>query len=165
MTGLRFFPHQAPRNVAAAIYGLVLGSSIIAATSADHPNQPGLVEIYLCVTALIFYLAHVYAGVIGAWVEGEIPTLAAVRHELRQEWPMIWAQLLPAIPLLLGALRVIDGNVAISLALAVALSELLIAVVIACWKARATTQQAIISLIAALAFALVVTLLKIFIHS
>jgi hypothetical protein len=34
--------HQRLRG---AIYGLVLGSSIIAAASADHPRQAGLVEM------------------------------------------------------------------------------------------------------------------------
>ena len=159
-----FLPHQAPRNVAGAIYGLVLGSSIIAAASADHPRQAGLVEIYLCVTAVVFYLAHVYARVIGGWIEGESPSFAAVRQELRQEWPMVSAQLLPAALLLLGALGLIDGRNAITLALAVALAELLAGVAYACWKAHATARQAFASLVAAAAFAVVVVLLKIFVH-
>lgn len=157
-------PHQSPRNVAGAIYGLVLGSSIIAAASADHPRQAGLVEIYLCVTAVVFYLAHVYARVIGGWIEGESPSFAAVRQELRQEWPMVSAQLLPAALLLLGALGLIDGRNAITLALAVALAELLAGVAYACWKAHATARQAFASLVAAAAFAVVVVLLKIFVH-
>lgn len=164
MTRWNVLPHQAPRNVAGAIYGLVLGSSIIAAASADHPRQAGLVEVYLCVTAVVFYLAHVYARVIGGWIEGESPSFAAVRQELRQEWPMVSAQLLPAALLLLGAVGLIDGRSAITLALVVALLELLAGVAYACWKARATARQTLASVVVAVAFAVIVIVLKVFVH-
>ncbi|HEY0279258.1 MAG TPA: hypothetical protein VGC32_13410 [Solirubrobacterales bacterium] len=45
MSLTRFLPHEVRRNVAGAIYGVILGSSIIAAAGADHPRQAGLVEI------------------------------------------------------------------------------------------------------------------------
>lgn len=160
----RLLPHESPRNVPAAIYGLILGSSIIAAASADHPRQAGLVEIYVCVTALVFYLAHVYSRVIGTWIEGEPPTAAAVRRELRQEWPMVTAQLLPALLLLLGALGLISGRAAITAALLAALAELMVGVLYACFKLRATPAQAVGSVSAAAVFAVVVILLKIFVH-
>ncbi|HEX9966667.1 MAG TPA: hypothetical protein VGB06_01845 [Solirubrobacterales bacterium] len=121
-------------------------------------------EIYLCVTASVFYLAHVYAHVIGGWIEGEAPSFAAVRQRLRQEWSMVSAQLLPAALLLLGALGVVDGRTAITLALAAALSELLAGVAYACWKAHATARQALASMVTAAAFAVIVILLKIFVH-
>jgi hypothetical protein len=164
MTHLRLFPHEVRRNVAGAIYGLVLGASIIAATSADHPRQAGVVELYLCVTALVFYLAHVYSRVIGTWIEGEVPSAATVRRELRREWPMVSAQLLPALFLLIGALGVISGRAGITGALVAALAELLLGVAFACWKARATTAQASVSIAAAALFAAVVIGLKIFVH-
>jgi hypothetical protein len=157
-------PHRVRRNVAGAIYGLILGSSIVAAAGADHPRQAGLVEIYLCVTALVFYLAHVYAGVIGAWIEGETPSAAGVRRQLAREWPMVGAQLLPAAVLLLGALGLISGRAAITLAMAVALAELLAGVVLACRRVGATRTQAIVSISAGALFAVVVVLLKVFVH-
>lgn len=164
MTRLRLFPHESKRNVAGAIYGLILGASIISAASADHPGQAGLVEIYVCVTALVFYLAHVYARVIGTWIEGEAPTAAAIRRELRQEWPMVSAQLLPVLLLLLGALGTLSGRTAITLALVAALAELIVGVLYACFKVRASRGQAIASVTTALVFAVVVVLLKIFVH-
>src|ERR1700754_5019867 len=103
MSLTRYLPHEVRRNVAGAIYGLVLGASVIAAAGADHPRQAGLVEIYLCVTALVFYSAHVYARVIGTWIEGEPPSWPAIRQELRRERPMLTGQFLPALILLLGA--------------------------------------------------------------
>src|SRR6201996_5257127 len=142
MNGSDLLPHRVRRNVAGAIYGLILGSSIIAAAGADHPRQAGLVEIYLCVTALVFYLAHVYAGVIGSWIEGEAPSALRVRKELVQEWPMVRAQMLPAAVLLLGALGLISSRWSISLALGVALAELMTGVVLACRRAGATRSQA-----------------------
>jgi hypothetical protein len=160
----RLLPHEGRRNVAMAIYGLILGSSIIAAAGADHPRQAGLVEIYLCVTALVFYLAHVYARVLGAWIEGEPPSVLRVRKELSQEWPMVRAQLLPAAVLLLGALSVISSRWAISLAMGVALAELMLGVIFACRKAGATRMQATVSISAGAIFALIVVFLKIFVH-
>ena len=121
-------------------------------------------EIYLCVTALVFYLAHVYSRVIGDWIEGEAPTAATVRRELRQEWPMVSAQLLPAFLLLLGAVGVISGRAGITSALIAALTELMIGVVYACTRVRATRAQAIVSVSAAAVFAIVVILLKVFVH-
>jgi hypothetical protein len=165
MARLDLFPHRRGANVAGAIYGLVLGSSVIAAAGADHPRQAGLVEIYLCVTALVFYLAHVYARVIGVWIEGAAaPTWPAVREELRRERPMVVAQLLPALLLLLGAIGAIPGGAAISLAVGVALAELMAGVSFACWRAGANPNQLVLSLGTAGFFAIVVVALKVFVH-
>jgi len=164
MSLTRFLPHEVRRNVAGAVYGVILGSSVIAAAGADHPRQAGLVEIYLCVTALVFYLAHVYARVLGSWIEGEAPSARRVRQELVQEWPMVRAQMLPAVVLLAGAFGLIASRWAISLALGVALAELMTGVVLACRKAGATRSQATVSISAGALFALIVIFLKVFVH-
>lgn len=164
MAHLPRLPHQTPSNVSAAIYGLILGSSIIAASSVDHADQPGVVEIYLCVTALVFFLAHVYARVIGRWIEGEAPTVEAVVREIRWEWPMVASQAAPALVLLLGVLGLIDPSTAITLALGVAIAELFLAVGFACRQAKATTPQVIASGTAAALFAVTIVLLKILVH-
>jgi hypothetical protein len=164
MARFRPLPHQLPRNVHAGIYGLILGASIIAGASAEHPGKPGIVEIYLCVTAVVFFLAHVYARVIGRWIEGEVPQAVTVRDELREEWPMISAQLLPAVLLLLGALSVLRSETAVTLALAVAFGELFVGVGYACWRANAAPRQTVASLVVAMLFAGVIILLKILVH-
>lgn len=160
----RLLPHESPHNAPGAIYGLILGAWIISAVGVDHPRQAGLVEIYVCVTAVVFYLAHVYSGVIGQWIEGRPPTAAMVRAELREESPMLSAQTLPALILLVGALRLISGHAAITAALVVALTELMLGVLYACVKLRATPAQAAISISIAGFFALIVVLLKTFVH-
>jgi hypothetical protein len=157
-------PHRLSRDVDAGIYGLVLGSSIVAAASVEHPDSPGVVEAYLCITALVFFLAHVYARVIGAWIEGQAPSVRSVRRELGREWPMVSAQLLPVLALLLGALRVLPAATAITVALALALSALFGTVGFACWQARATRAQTALSLLVATAFAAAIVGLKIFVH-
>lgn len=164
MAGFRPLPHQLPRNVHVGIYGLILGASIIAGASAEHPGKPGIVEIYLCVTAVVFFSAHVYARVIGGWIEGEVPGVAAVWEELRAEWPMISAQLLPAVVLLLGALSLLGSETAVTLALAAAFGELFIGVGYACRRANATPRQTAGSLVVAMLFAAVIILLKILVH-
>ena len=164
MARFKPLPHQLPRNVGVGIYGLILGSSIIAGASAEHPGRPGIVEIYLGVTAVVFFLAHVYARVIGRWIEGEVPQAAIVREEVRGEWPMVSVQLLPAILLLLGALSVLQGETAVTLALATALGELFVGVGYACWRAGAAPRQAAVSLVVAMLFAAVIIALKILVH-
>jgi hypothetical protein len=157
-------PHRRSRHVDAGIYGLILGSSIIAAASVEHPDRPGIVEAYLCVTAVVFFLAHVYARVIGAWIEGQAPSAESVRRELGREWPMVSAQLLPALALLLGALGVLPPQAAMTAALVLALSTLFVAVGFACRQARATPAQTATSLVVATAFAGAVVGLKILVH-
>jgi hypothetical protein len=164
MTHLPHLPHRSPRNVSAAIYGLILGASIVAASSVDHGDQPTVVEIYLCVTVLVFFLAHVYAKVIGNWIEGASPTADAVIRELRWEWPMIAAQAAPAAILLLGALGLIAPSPAITVALLVALLELFLAVGYACRQAKASRNQVMVSGAAAALFAIAIVLLKILVH-
>jgi hypothetical protein len=146
------------------IYGLILGASIIAGASAEHPSEPGIVEIYLCVTAVVFFLAHVYARVIGRWIEGESLEAATVRDEVRGEWPMISAQLLPAVILLLGALSVLRAETAVTLALAAAFAELFVGVAYACRRANADPRQMAASLVVAMLFAGAIILLKILVH-
>jgi hypothetical protein len=164
MTPLPQLPHRTSNNVSGAIYGLILGASIIAASSVDHADQPGVVEIYLCVTAVVFFLAHVYARVIGRWIEGEVPTAEAVAAELRWEWPMVASQAAPALVLLVGALGLIGAGRAITIALVVALAELFLAVGFACRQARASRRQVIASGATAAVFALTIVLLKILVH-
>ena len=164
MSHLPPLPHKTSSNVSGAIYGLILGSSIIAASSVDHADEAGIVEIYLCVTAVVFYLAHVYARVIGRWIEGEAPTAEAVRRELRWEWPMVAAQAAPALALLIGVTRLIDPGTAITIALGVAIAELFLAVGYACRQAKATRGQVIASGMAATVFAIAIVLLKILVH-
>jgi hypothetical protein len=77
---------------------------------------------------------------------------------------MVRAQLLPAAVLLLGAFGWISGRWAISLAMGVALAELMTGVVLACRRAGATRSQATISITAAALFALIVVFLKVFVH-
>jgi len=164
MAHLPRLPHKTPSNVSGAIYGLILGSSIIAASSAEHADQPGVVEIYLCVTAIVFFLAHVYARMIGKWIEGKPPTAAAVARELRWEWPMVAAQAAPAIVLLVGVLGLLDPSAAIAIALGVAMGELFLAVGYACRQAKATRSQVMVSGLAATLFAVAIILLKILVH-
>ena len=142
---------------------MILGSSIISAASADNPGQVGLVEIYVCVTALVFYLAHVYARVIGAWIEGEPPSAGGSAGAPSR---VVDAQRSAATRLVLtpwgagadlGPSRDHDR-------LDRGAHELMVGVVYACFKVRASQVQAVASVSAAAVFAVVVFLLKAFVH-
>lgn len=77
---------------------------------------------------------------------------------------MVRAQMLPAVVLLAGAFGLISSRWAISLALGVALAELMTGVVLACRRAGATRSQATVSISAGAVFALIVIFLKVFVH-
>jgi len=77
---------------------------------------------------------------------------------------MVSAQMLPAVVLLLGALRVLEGETALTLALAIAFGELFLGVGYACRRANAAPRQTLASLAVAILFAAAIILLKILVH-
>ena len=152
-------------NVGGAIYGLILGASIIAASSQKNGDVAGLVDLYLIVTLVVFWAAHVYSHVLGKWIEDRnTPTWDLIRREMIFEWPMVSAPLVPALILLLAVFDLIRDRVAIDLALTVALAELTLTVVYAARAAGANTRETVVSAVVAIAFAGAVVFLKVAIH-
>ena len=103
------------------VYGLILVSGIIAATgSAGAPAWKTL--LFTVVTVVVFWLAHVYAGVVAAHgssgPDGSVTGLrVAIRRAVTKARGMLAATVFPALALLLGAFGVLDEIDSIWLAL------------------------------------------------
>ena len=87
-----------------AIYGLILFSALVAVISTDHSDSW---EVFWVsgLSLVVFFVAHVYAGTIAnhGVIDGHEVTLGhAFQSALGNSSGMLFASVLPAIPLLLG---------------------------------------------------------------
>jgi hypothetical protein len=106
-----------PRNLQGAVYGTVLALSVTAVGSAKESDS----EVFFSVlaTSFVFWLVHVYAGVLAARLERGEPILETIRHEGSREWPLVQSAVPILIPLGLGAAGVLGDETAYWLALVV----------------------------------------------
>ena len=71
-----------------AVYGLILATSVIA-VSYDA-SDAGQVALAVLVTAVAFWLGHVYAHLLGRGVsDGRVPTRAEIARSLREHWSLV----------------------------------------------------------------------------
>jgi len=121
-TGLGF---AAKRNFAGAIYGLILATSVIAVTRKYQPGNAGVTAATVIVTSTVFWLAHVYAGVLAVGLaERHTPTRGDLRRIVGEEWPLVQAGALPTAILLLGPTGIVADATAQDGAMIVCLAEL-----------------------------------------
>ena len=115
----------AKHNFAGAIYGLILATSVIAVTRKYKPGDAGVTAVTVIVTATVFWLAHVYAGVLAVGLaEHHTPTRADLRRIVDEEWPLVQAGVLPTAVLLLGPIGVVADAAAQDAAMVACLAEL-----------------------------------------
>jgi hypothetical protein len=112
-----FESHEA--NLAGAVYGAILVTSVIAAASAEKGLSLGLLVLTVTVTILVFWLAHVYARALAHSVTaGTRVTWPELRGLAAHEWPLLQAAI-PSIALLVfGWLGLYDRSTALWLAVA-----------------------------------------------
>lgn len=103
------------------VYGLILVAGLIAtASSAKAPSIRVL--IFVAVTLIVFWLAHVYSGVVADHGRldrsGEPMTLkATIREAVGEARGMLFSAVFPAAALLLGAFGILEDRAAAWLAL------------------------------------------------
>lgn len=116
-------------NPARAIYGTILVMAVIAALSHDDSvTSPQLIAGVLA-TTFVFWIAHVYAEVLGSRVAGEVEdgdrsSWAQVVVAARGEWPLIEAALLPVLALLIGVVGLVETKTAVGIAIGAGVVEL-----------------------------------------
>ena len=114
-------------SAAAAIYGTIIVTAIIAALSEDPAADASeMLEVAL-LTSIVFWLAHAYADGVGERVATTdrrrwLSPVALLVHT----WPMMQAALLVTVPLVLGALGILHRTPSIRAALLVGIVELCI---------------------------------------
>jgi hypothetical protein len=117
---------EAHANPARAIYGTILVMAVITALSHDDSVTSAQLIAGVLATTFVFWIAHVYAEVLGRRVEGEPgrPTLADIAVAARGEWPLVEASLLPVLCLLVGVVGIVETKTAVGIAIGAGVVEL-----------------------------------------
>ncbi|TMQ89858.1 hypothetical protein ETD83_38025 [Actinomadura soli] len=80
-----------------AVYGSLLAASVIVGASPRHDPAPAATVVALLfATGLVFWLAHVYASLVGDRQHGRRLDWPEIRSVGRREWPLAQAAVPPA---------------------------------------------------------------------
>ena len=114
-----------PSTIAGTVYGTIVVMAALTAGAPSFEDEPWRLLAVVVFTALIFWVAHVYAGGLGESIalgrRLDLPELVSIG---RREVSILLAVVLPALSLLLGALRVLGDAAAVWLALGVCVATL-----------------------------------------
>jgi hypothetical protein len=128
--------HHNDTNYVGAVYGSLLAASVVVGTSPKD-GAPSLFElvVLLMATGIVFWLAHIYARLIGERVTtGTRVTQAESFRVARHEWPLVEAAIGPCV--VATAVTVLGGS-----AVTAAWSALLTAIVSQVgWAVNATAR-------------------------
>jgi len=97
-----------------AVYGLILYSAVIAGASDKYSDSAEVLAIALP-TLLIFFLAHVFAMTLS--VHGEHGFRKALAHGVHHSSGMLYASIIPTLPLLYGVFGRMESGDSVDLAL------------------------------------------------
>ncbi len=115
----------------------------------------------MAVTLVVFYLAHVYAVLMGRWSEEKIvPRWPEWKAELKRQWPMVSIAALPVAILLLGAFDVVGDRFAINSAFLLCIAGLAGTSWYAAREAGATKVQSALAVGLAVGIGLAIIALK-----
>jgi hypothetical protein len=108
---------RAGERLGGIIYGTILALAVVVEGSRAYRHEPGHGVVVVAVTAVVFWLAHVYAHALGESVQrDERLTLAELRTIARHELALVEAAIFPIIGLLLGTFGVVEDSTAYWLA-------------------------------------------------
>lgn len=106
-----------------AVYGLILYSALIGGVSNDDSSS--FTVLFVAGTSLIiFWGAHVFAGTIaghGVKEGREVPLRTAMRIAIGHSSGMLYASILPSLPLVVGIFHLVSTNTAVDVALYIAM--------------------------------------------
>lgn len=152
-------------DVAEGIYGLVLATSVIAVSQEYESGRAGAVAVTVLVTAIVFWLAHVYARILArAAAHDRWPTRGEMRELMRHDWPLVEVAVPLVLVLALGAVGVIADRTAVTLAVGLALAELALVGAYAAATSGARPPGVVLSSAVAVALGSIVVLLKALAH-
>lgn len=144
---------------------MILAAAIIAAADVDRGDRAAQIGVLVAVSLVVFYLAHVYAVLLGRWSEeGIVPSWSQARAELRYQWPMVSVAGLPVAILLLGALDIVPDRLVVNVAFIVCIVGLSGTSWYAARQAGATRAQSAIAVGVAVAVGLGIIGLKALLH-
>jgi hypothetical protein len=151
------------QGLASAIYGTVLSTALIAAYSEDPDSDPLQVAVAVLSAAVVFWLAHAYAGILARGAQpGRV--MARAGTELAQEWPLVLGALPPVLPLLLGPLALLSDYHAETAAIATGVAVLAGWGMAIAWRRGSGLLGVALGAGASAFFGLVVVALKAVVH-
>lgn len=147
------------------VYGLILVTGLIASAGSTGAHS-GKTLILTGVTVVVFWLAHVYAGTVAAHgstgTDGSPLSLrASASRAVRRSRGLLASTLPPAVPLILGALRLIPHDVAIWTALWVGVAALAVLGFLSYTRKGASLHRRILGALSAASFGVVIILAKV----
>jgi hypothetical protein len=112
-------------KTADGLYGTVLVVAVLAALSKDPGAGAGELLGGVLVVMLVYWVVHVYAGTLALRVARPDRGMRGImRQTMREEWPLVEAATVPAIPLVLGVLGVLGRDAALWCAIGAGLVDL-----------------------------------------
>lgn len=148
----------------AAVYGSILVTTIIAsfALTDQSADRAGL---FVAVAMLTYWLAHVWAGFVGARVhhQGRVG-FGTVRRLGRREWPIAEAAMVPLAVLLGAHIGLYGEDVAMELATAACILQLFGWGVAAARATAASWLFALVNGVVDAAFGVVIVVLELLVH-
>jgi hypothetical protein len=151
-------------NYAGAIYGTILSMAVISTASKDPALGPLEIAGWAAATALVFWIAHVYATFVTAGFARPSEAKEVLKQAMKREWPLVQGSLIPAAAMLLAPLGLVSTESATYVAVWVGVLVLFVSGLAIgsredlTWRRRLT-----IGVINALIGMLIVSL-KIFVH-
>ena len=147
------------------VYGLILATAVITISRELDPSDAGRAALSTLVTALVFWLAHVYARLLGKAVSQDRTSFrGAAAGAMREQWSLVEVTIPLVLVLALGAIGVIPDRAALVVATALALLELAATGAYAAIHQGAGPAGTLASAVIALALGLSIVVLKVPIH-
>jgi hypothetical protein len=123
--GLRELLAGTPETIAGTVYGTIIVMATLVAGAPAFKDDLWHLFAIVVVTTLVFWAAHIYAhGLAESLQLGRRLTGHELAHIAHRERAMGLAVVLPAVALVLGALGVIRGSLAIWFALGLGVAAL-----------------------------------------
>lgn len=97
-------------NYAGAIYGTIVSMAVIATSSKDPSLGPVVIAAWAAGTAVVFWLAHVYADIVAQGYARPREARSKAKAALRREWPLVQGAMVPSIAIMLTVLTPMDTD-------------------------------------------------------
>ncbi|MBO1901352.1 hypothetical protein J4H92_05250 [Leucobacter weissii] len=146
------------------VYGLILVAGLVAASGAARASALQTL-VFVGITVLVFWAAHVYAGTVAehgsAGTDREpVGLRRAIRRAMRRSRGLLIATLFPAAPLLLGAIGALGDRLSIWVSLWVSVGMLAMLGYLAYLRKGASLHQRLLGAAATASFGIVIIVAK-----
>lgn len=104
-------------HIAGAVYGTIIAMAVMGAWLADPTSGAWETLASVAATLVVFWIAHVYAHMVGHGLGEPGGVLQELKHALQHDWPIVQAGLLPALVLAVGGLEWVSERLAMKVAI------------------------------------------------